>query len=41
MLILIALAAAPGVLACLTMTGMVAVLVGLSLWTDWRDGVEA
>lgn len=41
MLILIALAAAPGVLACLTMTGMAALLLGVALWTDWRDGVRA
>lgn len=41
MLTLIALAAAPGVLACLTMTGMVALLLGVALYTDWRDGVRA
>ena len=41
MLILIALAAAPGVLACLTMTSMAALLLGVALYTDWRDGVRA
>ena len=41
MLILIALAAAPGVLACLTMTGMATLLLGVALYADWRDGVRA
>ena len=41
MLILIALAAAPGVLACLTMTAMAALLLSVPLYTDWRDGVRA
>lgn len=39
MLILIALAALPGVLAALTMFSMVFLLV--ALYTDWRDGVRA
>lgn len=33
--------AALGAAACLTLAGMVAVLVGVSLWTDWRDEVRA
>lgn len=41
MLTLIALAALPGVLACLTLTGMAALLLGVALYTDWRDGVRA
>ena len=41
MLILIALSTLPGVLACLTMTGMAALLLGVALYTDWRDGVRA
>ena len=41
MLILIALAALPGVLAALTMFSMVALLLGVALHTDWRDGVRA
>ena len=41
MLTLISLATLPGVLACLTMAGMVALLLGVALYTDWRDGVRA
>lgn len=41
MLTLIALAALPGVIAALTMTGMAALLLGVALYTDWRDGVRA
>lgn len=41
MLTLIALAAAPAVILCGLMAGMVAVLVAVSLWSDWRDGVRA
>lgn len=41
MLPLIALATLPGLVVCLTLAGMVAVLVGVSLWTDWRDEVRA
>ena len=33
--------AALGAAACLTMTGMVFLLVAVSLWSDWRDGVRA
>ena len=33
--------AALGAAACLTLAGMVAVLVGVSLWSAWRDGVRA
>ena len=33
--------AALGAAVCVTLTGMVAVLVAVSLWTDWRDGVRA
>ena len=28
-------------LLAVTLAGMVAVLVGVSLWSDWRDGVRA
>lgn len=41
MLPLIALATLPGLVVCLTLTGMMAVLVAVSLWSDWRDGVRA
>ena len=41
MLILIALATLPAVVACLALAGMVALLVGVALYTDWRDGVRA
>lgn len=41
MFTLIALATLPGVLACLTMTGMVFLLLGVALYTDWRDEVRA
>lgn len=37
----IALAALPGVLAALTMTGMAALILGVALYTDWRDEVKA
>lgn len=40
-LLLILAYAALGSAVCLTLTGMVAVLVAVSLWTDWRDGVRA
>lgn len=30
-----------GAVACLTMTGMAALLLGVALYTDWRDGVRA
>nr|WP_314314708.1 hypothetical protein [Kocuria rhizophila] len=33
--------AALGVAVCLTMTGMVFLLLGAALYTDWRDGVRA
>lgn len=33
--------AALGVAVCLTMTGMAALLLGVALYTDWRDGVRA
>jgi|GEM_PF-5224885 len=33
--------AALGVAVCLTMTGMVALLLGVALYTDWRGGVRA
>lgn len=39
MLTLIALAAAPAVILCGLMAGMVTLLV--ALYTDWRDGVRA
>ena len=41
MLILIALATLPALVAVAALTGMVAVLVAVSLWSDWRDGVRA
>lgn len=41
MLTLIALAVLPAVLVCLTMFGMAALLLGVALYTDWRDGVRA
>ena len=41
MTLLLILATLPALVACLTLTGMVAVLVGVSLWSDWRDGVRA
>ena len=33
--------AALGAAVCLTMTGMAALLLGVALHTDWRDGVRA
>lgn len=33
--------AALGVAVCVTMFGMVALLLGVALYTDWRDGVRA
>lgn len=41
MLTLIALAALPAVLTCLTLTGIAALLLGVALYADWRDGVRA
>lgn len=41
MLTLIALATLPGVLTCLAMFGMAALLLSVALYTDWRDGVRA
>ena len=41
MLILIALAAAPAVILCGLMTGMVSLLVAVSLWSDLRPEVRA
>ncbi|WP_267897575.1 hypothetical protein [Kocuria tytonis] len=41
MLAAVLIYAATGAVVCLTMSGMVALLVGWSLWTDWRDGVRA
>ena len=40
-LLLILAYAALGAAVCVTLAGMVAVLVGVSLWSDWRDGVRA
>lgn len=34
MMILIALAVLPGVLACLALTGVVALLLGVAFWVD-------
>lgn len=41
MLTLVAIAALPSILACLIMTGMASLLLGVALYTDWRDGVRA
>lgn len=41
MLILLALAALPGVAACLTMFGMAVLLLSVALYADWRDEVRA
>lgn len=41
MLIAVLICATLGAAVCLTLTGMVAVLVAVSLWSDWRDGVRA
>ena len=41
MLIAVLIYVALGVAVCLTLTGMLTFLVGVSLWSDWRDGVRA
>lgn len=41
MLSLVLAYAALGVAMCVTLTGMVFLLVAVSLWSDWRDGVRA
>lgn len=41
MLSLVLAYAALGVAVCLTMTGMVFLLLGVALYTDWRDEVRA
>lgn len=41
MLAAVLIYAALGVAVCVTMTGMVFLLVAVSLWSDWRDGVRA
>ena len=41
MLNLVLAYAALGAAVCLTLTGMVAVLVAVSLWSDWRNEVRA
>ena len=41
MLSLILAYAALGVAVCVPLTGMVFLLVAVSLWSDWRDGVES
>ena len=41
MLSLVLAYAALGVAVCVTLMGMVFLLVAVSLWSDWRDGVRA
>ena len=41
MLSLVLAYTALGAAVCVTMTGMAALLLGVALHTDWRDGVEA
>lgn len=41
MLSLVLAYAALGAAVCVTMTGMAALLLGVALYTDWRDGVRA
>ena len=41
MLIMIILAAAPAVILCGLLACVAALLLGVALYTDWRDGVRA
>ena len=41
MLAAVLICATLGAAVCVTMFGMVALLLGVALYTDWRDGVRA